>query len=260
MQFSSFAAWTGSAIISVYFLSCAIAGGLADKIGFRSMAIIGALITTTATLASSFVQSLPIFIFLFSVVGGSGVGLVDVSGIGSVLVHHPKHFAVMMGLVASGSGIGVITFGLTYDTLLHAVGWRWTVRLFSLLVFILALLALTYPNREADEKERESPMPSSSSSSSSENDDAISYIAAIKSGTTLPGSFAGQPDVYYLNLSKFDNNGAKTERKGFVDWKLIRNPYVLAVGFGRSLAYFGYSIAVVHMVRKKWRSASKKIY
>eukprot|EP00118_Oscarella_pearsei_P002196 m.9819 g.9819 ORF g.9819 m.9819 type:complete len:494 (+) comp21674_c0_seq1:136-1617(+) len=227
-------AWTGSTILSMYFLASAISGPLSDVFSLRKTAFIGAVITSISTLISSFAPNLPLFIVFFSVGGGFGTSLVIVASIYVILVHHPKRFAFMMGLTVAGSGLGIVTFGLTYPLLLNSVGWRWTVRLFSSLVFILAILILFYSNSGSEDPKGEVG-----------GDDCISYVLAIRTGTSLEGNnSSGKPDECYV----MSNEESPQSHRRSIEWKLLWNPYVLAIGLGRSLGYFGYSISLVHMV------------
>ena len=238
-------AWTGSVLLSAYFLSSAFAGALSDKFGRRKTAVVGALVTACSTIASSFVHNLLPFVLLFSVGGGFGIGLVDITTISTLQVYHPKHFSQIMGVATSGTGIGILTFGLTYSMMLNAFGWRWTIRLFGLLVSLLVLFCLTYgsgesnvdKNTRVEVKEEKDP-------------DTISYVVAIQNGTTLEGG--GPSGAPGAANNRDVNETVPLKRKSSIDWELLRNPYVLAIGLGRSLGFFGYSISLVHMVSKRF--------
>lgn len=237
-------AWTGSVLLSAYFLSSAFAGAFSDKFGRRKTAVVGALVTASSTIASSFAHNLLSFVLLFSVGGGFGISLVVIASVSTLQVYHPKHFSQIMGVSASGSGIGILTFGLTYSMMLNAFGWRWTIRLFGLLVSLLVLFCLTYgsgesKNMRVEVKEAKDP-------------DTISYVVAIRNGTTLEGGGPSGAPAPEASNNRDVNETLPLKRKTSIDWGLLRNPYVLAIGFGRSLGFFGYSISLVHMVSKRF--------
>eukprot|EP00118_Oscarella_pearsei_P007923 m.39820 g.39820 ORF g.39820 m.39820 type:complete len:123 (+) comp32833_c0_seq1:1301-1669(+) len=56
----------------------------------------------------------------------------------------------MIAITSTGTGLGIVTFGLTYDSLLEAMGWRSTERLFSLLAGLLALFLLVLGERRQE--------------------------------------------------------------------------------------------------------------
>ena len=79
--------------------------------------------------------------------------------------------------------------------------------------------------------------------------DTISYVVAIQNGTTLEGG--GPSGAPGAANNRDVNETVPLKRKSSIDWELLRNPYVLAIGLGRSLGFFGYSISLVHMVSPK---------
>ena len=153
-----------------------------------------------------------------------------------------------MGVAASGSGIGILTFGLTYSMMLNAFGWRWIIRLFGLLVSLLVLLCLAYGSGESNVDEN-----TRVEAKEAKDPDTISYVVAIQNGTTLEGGGpSGGPAANGTHHRRGVNETVPLKRKSSIDWELLRNPYVLAIGLGRSLGFFGYSISLVHMVSKRF--------
>ena len=133
--------------------------------------------------------------------------------------------------------------------MLNAFGWRWIIRLFGLLVSLLVLLCLAYGSGESNVDEN-----TRVEAKEAKDPDTISYVVAIQNGTTLEGGgpSGGPAAANGTHHRRGVNETVPLKRKSSIDWELLRNPYVLAIGLGRSLGFFGYSISLVHMVSKRF--------
>jgi MFS family permease len=117
--------------------------------GSRKTAIAGALTCSLGLVISSFVSSIKLLYFSYSILLGGGGSCLHISGILLVQRYFNEKRSLATGIVASGSSFGVM-LGPLYQLLIEHFNWRITYRIIASWFSITLLLALlTYsPNIE----------------------------------------------------------------------------------------------------------------
>ena len=108
---------------------------LANRFGFRAVAILGSVIGCVALAVSMLAQSVLVLYVTVGVVGGIGFGLVYVPAVIAVGFYFEKKRALATGIAVCGSGVGTFVFAPLTSFLLEQYGWKGT-----LLIHVLLLL------------------------------------------------------------------------------------------------------------------------
>lgn len=117
-------ALSGSLYAGMFLLSGIVASCSINKLGCKATTIIGSLVTTASFLASTFAPSEHIFILLFGVCGGFGMGFVYLPA--SVMVNYYFYHrrGLANGISCSGSGAGILILSPLADFLAEYYGWK----------------------------------------------------------------------------------------------------------------------------------------
>ncbi|XP_063079280.1 monocarboxylate transporter 10 [Engraulis encrasicolus] len=138
--------WVGSLSMGMIFFCSPIVSVVTDQLGCRITAIGGAAIALVGLLASSFVKSLGLMYFTYGVVFACGCSFAYQPSLVILGHYFKKRLGLVNGIVTAGSSLFTITlpFVLTYllDTL--QLGLANTLRLLSVLMFVLMLAGFTY--------------------------------------------------------------------------------------------------------------------
>jgi MFS transporter, OFA family, oxalate/formate antiporter len=128
----------GIAMIASWFV---VAGFIQDRRGPRLVASIGGILFSLGLWLASYTQSLTWFYLTAGlIVGvGSGFGYVVPTAVGSKWF--PDKRGLVVGLMVGGYGAGSGVFGPIASSLIERVGWRSTFRIFSLLFFVMTMVA-----------------------------------------------------------------------------------------------------------------------
>ena len=100
---------------------------IANKYGFRVVAVLGSVIGCLALVASVFATSIEFLYVSVGVVGGIGFGLVYVPAVIAVGFYFEKKRALATGIAVCGSGVGTFVFAPLNTFLLEEYGWRGTL-------------------------------------------------------------------------------------------------------------------------------------
>ena len=116
--------WVGSLLCGLYMLSGPFVGGLVSKFGCRPICMMGAILSASAFVVSTFSTSVGILMITFGVLGGIGFGLIYIPAIVSVGFYFESKRALATGVAVCGSGVGTFTFAPFATFLLGAHGWK----------------------------------------------------------------------------------------------------------------------------------------
>src|SRR5262249_33952289 len=117
-----------------------VAGFLQDRIGPRTVAMIGGLLFSAGLFLASFTQSLGMLYLTWGVIVGAGLGFGYSAPIAVGSRWFPDRLGIVNGLAigifAAGSGI----FGPLATGLVAAIGWRATFRVLAGVFFVLTMV------------------------------------------------------------------------------------------------------------------------
>ncbi|XP_045199693.2 monocarboxylate transporter 14-like [Mercenaria mercenaria] len=134
-----------------------VAGALSNIYGCRIIVVIGAIISCTAFVISSFATSVLYLCITYGSLGGVGLGLMFLPAGVCVIQHFTKRRALANGIACCGSGVGTFVMNHLTRYLLDQYGVRGTMMLqggLALQGVVLGLLLLP-PKQDTGEQELE---------------------------------------------------------------------------------------------------------
>jgi MFS family permease len=131
----------GSLMFGFYLLSSPISGVLINKIGSRTVCIIGCIIGALGIGLSSFSPNVAVFLITYGVIGGYGLGTMYLPSMVVISDYSDKKRGLATGIADSGSGVGILVFAPLTTMLLEAYGWKGTHLAFGFLCLASILFA-----------------------------------------------------------------------------------------------------------------------
>lgn len=95
-------------------------------------------------MASSFVNHLTILYFSFGVLYGLPGGIILNLGYSVIRMYFRKNWALAVGIVSSGSVIGMLIMTQCNEILIESLGWRNSFRIMSGVIFFTCIASATY--------------------------------------------------------------------------------------------------------------------
>ncbi|XP_028809216.1 monocarboxylate transporter 10 [Denticeps clupeoides] len=137
-------AWVGSLSMGMIFFCSPIVSVFTDLLGCRVTAVGGAAVGLVGLLASSFVKSLGPLYFTYGIVFACGCSFAYQPSLVILGHYFKKRLGLVNGIVTAGSSIFTVTLPFLLSGLLDKVGLHNTLRVLSILMFILMLAGFTY--------------------------------------------------------------------------------------------------------------------
>ncbi|XP_042208468.1 monocarboxylate transporter 14-like isoform X2 [Homarus americanus] len=136
--------WVSSLLGGFYLIVGPFVSALANAYGFRTVCILGAVISSVAFGISSFATSIYFLQFTFGVMGGVGFGLIYVPAVIATGFYFEKRRALATGIAVCGSGIGTFIFAPLNNYLIAAMNWRWTLVVYAGITLSCAIFGLAF--------------------------------------------------------------------------------------------------------------------
>ncbi|XP_050296716.1 monocarboxylate transporter 12-B-like isoform X2 [Anthonomus grandis grandis] len=114
----------GSLMSGFYLMVGPFASAIANKFGFRLVAIIGTFLAATAFALSYFATSVEYLCISYGLLGGIGFGFIYVPAVITVGFYFERWRALATGIGVCGSGIGTFLFAPLCEILIRKLGWR----------------------------------------------------------------------------------------------------------------------------------------
>ncbi|CAH0683214.1 unnamed protein product [Spodoptera exigua] len=133
-----------SLLAGFYLLLGPIASALANKYGFRTVTILGSVISAVG-FATSYYATSPQYLYVsYGVIGGFGVCLIFMPAVLTVGFYFEKWRALATGIALCGSGVGVFVMSPITKSLVDTYGWRMTIFSQSGMMLLCILFGLTF--------------------------------------------------------------------------------------------------------------------
>ncbi|KPI94056.1 PREDICTED: monocarboxylate transporter 3 [Papilio xuthus] len=116
-----------SILTGFYLLSGPFVSALANKYGFRSVTIVGSLISSVAFTLSYFATSVEYLYLVYGLLGGIGFCMIYMPAVLTVGFYFERWRALATGLSLCGSGVGTFIFAPLSNMVIAKYGWRWTM-------------------------------------------------------------------------------------------------------------------------------------
>ena len=146
MKLYFFSAWIGSLSIAICQCCGPLAGSLVNRFGCQKVSITGCLICAVSLTAASFANNL-VILYVFYAVFGVGAAGVFVSGLEIVRKSFDKRQSIALGIVGAGQGAGTTALSQVLQSLVAAVRWRTTLRIFSGGLFLNSFIGILYDSK-----------------------------------------------------------------------------------------------------------------
>ncbi|CAD7087991.1 unnamed protein product [Hermetia illucens] len=163
----------------MYFLVGPVVSAIANKVGFRPVAMVGGVICAVSVFGGSYCRTWLGLTVCYGFIAGWGFGMVMAPATIIVGYYFEKYRALVTGIAICGSGVGTLIFSPIYGDFVDRYGWRNTLRLQAAFCLLVAILAFLFrpllPVRVAQIKEPEPGTPSDVESEQSVELDFASY-------------------------------------------------------------------------------------
>ncbi|KAK7492966.1 hypothetical protein BaRGS_00015696 [Batillaria attramentaria] len=142
------ASWVGSVLFGVLFLLGMVSGILADRLGIRTVSLIGGLLALVGMLCSAFVQNILLLYLTYGVIMGTGFSLAYTPSVAILGHYFKRRIGLANGLVAFGGAlIFILGYSLALPVLFDAIGFKYTLLCISGMNGLIMFYALTWKPR-----------------------------------------------------------------------------------------------------------------
>ncbi|XP_076251310.1 monocarboxylate transporter 5-like [Rhynchophorus ferrugineus] len=124
----------GSLMSGFYLIAGPFASAIANRYGFRLVALIGTVLGTAAFVLSYFARSVEFLCITYGLLGGIGFGFIYVPSVITVGFYFERWRALATGIAVCGSGIGTFVFAPLSEALITSFGWRNALLIQSVIV------------------------------------------------------------------------------------------------------------------------------
>ncbi|WP_332632399.1 L-lactate MFS transporter [Halalkalibacter flavus] len=128
-------------------ISAATLGRLVEKKGPRTSATVAAILFSLGQVGAGFavsIQSLPLFLFMYGVVGGIGLGLGYISPVSTLVKWFPDRRGLATGIAVFGFGAGALVTSPIAARLIESVGVSNTFYILGTTYLLLMLAGASY--------------------------------------------------------------------------------------------------------------------
>lgn len=129
----------GSLMSGFYLISGPFASAIANRYGFRLVAIVGSVLGAASFLVSYFATSVQYLWITYGILGGIGFGFIYVPSVITVGFYFERWRALATGIAVCGSGIGTFLFAPMSKMLITSFGWRITLLFQGAIVMTCAI-------------------------------------------------------------------------------------------------------------------------
>ncbi|XP_046582881.1 monocarboxylate transporter 12-like [Haliotis rubra] len=137
-------ALVGSLFVSLPLIGGAMASLVTVKLGCRTAAMVGGVVTALGILASVFVQSLGLMYLTFGCIAGIGASLPYLSASVILGQNFRSKLGLASGISECGGGMGTVFMPMVFETLLVTYGWRGTLMILSAIVLNVCVCGALY--------------------------------------------------------------------------------------------------------------------
>ena len=208
------AAWVGSVGIALIFVLGPLTSMLVNRLGCRLTAILGGLSGSIGLLLSSFASSIYVIYGTYSVLFGFGGSCIFVSSYVVTSQYFERNRSIATGILASGTGLGVLGMAPVLQGLLDSFDWRKTYRLTAAIYSAVCVLGLTF-----------SPVLGNKEKSATEKENEV---------------------LEDLNEEKGKKIGKSNK---WIDFSVFKEKVFVVLTLSMSVAFIGHHIPRLHLVR-----------
>lgn len=135
---------TSICIALTFATSLPLAGILSDRFGSRPVVLVGALVSATAYLVSSYVTELLYLYVSYGLLAGIGFGLVYMPSVLMIGQYFKRKRGFAYGLACAGADVGTVAMAPVSQVLVDSIQWQGAFRVYSGLALSLVVASLVY--------------------------------------------------------------------------------------------------------------------
>ena len=217
----SFPAWIGSLGIAMTYVGSPVAGCIVNRFGCRATILTGGFLCITGLALTSFAPNIYVMYLTLSCITGFGGCCIFMASFLIVPQYFHNRRSLATGIVASGTGLGVLVMAPVIQALLDSVGLSNTYRVLAAVFLTVIVLGCTFQPVSQD---------------SHDNEENTSVVTAESSAPKE------RPAIKLLDLSV---------------WKV---PAFTVITVSVAVGFFGHSVPRIHLVSARKVSLLKFQY
>ncbi|NWV00035.1 MOT10 protein, partial [Upupa epops] len=148
-------AWVTSLSMGMVFFCSPIVSIFTDLFGCRKVAVVGAAVGFAGLLASSFVSTIEHLYFTYGILFACGCSFAYQPSLVILGHYFKKRLGLVNGIVTAGSSLFTVSLPFLLRVLIDSVSLHNTLRVLSVLIFVLFLAGFTYKPLTSDAKDKE---------------------------------------------------------------------------------------------------------
>lgn len=192
---------------------------LVNRFGCRRTALTGAITCVASLLLSSLPSSIALMYVTYSIPFGFGSSCLFVSSYVVISLYFDKRKAIATGIVASGTGTGVLVVAPLLQALLDNYDWRKTYRIMAGIFSVVCLLCLTFDPVVLKRKGKET-----------EQD--------------------GEGETENLAVNHAKNDGKEEIQKKLLNFSIFKEKTFVVLTLAYTVAFLGQHAPRLHLVSK----------
>lgn len=126
--------------MGVTFLVSPISLVIMNRFSFRCVILLSIFLCITSLVTSSFVTKIELFPITYSLLWGTGTGFANHASMVLIQKAFDRRLSAANGVAMSGTGVGALVLGQMLNWLLNSVGFRWTLRICSIVPLLFTML------------------------------------------------------------------------------------------------------------------------
>lgn len=138
----------------VFSIGAVIGGYITDRLSFRKIAFIGALLAGIGTALASQIQNFPTLLVLFGILTPLGTSFVVIVATAAPVRWFVKKRGLAVGFMAAGSGLGTLIVPPLIERLIQSEGWREGFFVMGLGYFVLLSVCSSFLQTPEDRHEK----------------------------------------------------------------------------------------------------------
>jgi MFS family permease len=144
--------WTITILIVLQTWLAPMQGFLVERFGPKLLIGLGALMSGSGWIASSYIQTIWGLYATYGLLCGVGTGIVYIGIIGLMVKWFPDRRGLATGVVAAGYGFGAILTTFPIDSMIKASGYQHTLVVFGAIFGIIGLIAALMLRSPSEER------------------------------------------------------------------------------------------------------------
>ncbi|XP_015784142.1 monocarboxylate transporter 10 [Tetranychus urticae] len=230
----------GSILIGTTFSCSALSSIITDKFGIRSTTFIGGFLATLGMFTSSFSSSIYELYITYGLLLGFGVSLCYAPSLVILGHYFTSNLGLVNGIVTAGSSVFTMILPICLKMLINRFSLFFALRLFSLLISVLMICALTF-------KEKHEFTNHSSTSTEYRIKDSEQFPTTTNNNNNHHSKKTHS--TVGTKISSNSPSSTANRKQNLINYTIWRNPLYLLWVISVPIALVGYFVPHFHLVK-----------